>query len=98
VPLTTASPSWIHFEMFSAIHDIRFASGGDGFIGLNIELRINSAAHVKHLQRLLDLHKDGLFKLNGRDRDGEKNAQAALDSAVTRGDRVLRDFERTAKQ
>jgi len=28
----------------------------------------------------------------------EKDAQASLDSAVTRGNRVLRDFERTAKQ
>jgi len=29
---------------------------------------------------------------------GENSAQTALDSAVTRGNRVLRDFERTAKQ
>jgi len=48
----TASPSWIHFEMFSAIHDFPFATGGNGFDRLNIELKINSAAHVKHLQRL----------------------------------------------
>ena len=97
VPLTTASPSWIHFEMFSAIHNIPFASGGNGFDGLNVELKFNSPAHVRNLQRLLDLHKDGLFKLNGRDRDGDPvfptgRAGITTSSSASRG-----QYKRDAK-
>jgi sn-glycerol 3-phosphate transport system substrate-binding protein len=69
--MTTASPSWIHFEMFSAIHDLPFASGSNGFDGLEVELKLNSPAHVHNLERLIGLHREGLFNLNGRDRAGD---------------------------
>ncbi|HEY0834162.1 MAG TPA: sn-glycerol-3-phosphate ABC transporter substrate-binding protein UgpB [Azospirillum sp.] len=66
-PYTTSWPTWVQFEQFSAIHDLPFATQENGFKGLNAELTINSPLHVKHLQTLIDMQKEGLFKYGGRD-------------------------------
>jgi sn-glycerol 3-phosphate transport system substrate-binding protein len=67
VPVTTSWPSWIQFEQYSALHDIPFATKANGFEGLDAELVVNSAKHVKHVQRLIDMAKEGVFKYAGRD-------------------------------
>ncbi|WP_431855785.1 sn-glycerol-3-phosphate ABC transporter substrate-binding protein UgpB [Azospirillum sp.] len=66
-PFTTSWPTWAQFEQFSAIHNVPFATQDNGFKGLNAELKINTPLHVKHLQTLIDMQKDGLFKYAGRD-------------------------------
>ena len=66
-PYTTSWPTWAQFEQFSAIHNVPFATQENGFKGLNAELKINTPLHVKHLQTLIDMQKDGLFKYAGRD-------------------------------
>jgi len=67
VPMTSSWLSWIQLEQYSALHDLPFASKADGFEGLDAELQINRKAHVKHMQRLLEMAKDGTFKYAGRD-------------------------------
>ena len=67
MPMTTSWLSWIQLEQYSALHDIPFASKSDGFEGLDAQLEINGKPHVKHMQRLLDMAKDGTFKYAGRD-------------------------------
>lgn len=64
---TTSWFAWIQIEEFSAIHNLPFATKADGFEGLDAELVCNSPAHVKQLQMLLDLAKEGTFKYTGRD-------------------------------
>ena len=64
---TTAWLTWIQLEEFSAIHNLPYASRADGFEGLDTVLEFNTPPVVKHLQRLLDLSKDGSFKYAGRD-------------------------------
>ncbi len=66
-PMTTSWPSWIQLEQYSAIHNITFATKENGFAGYDAELKINNPQMVKHIQRLLDMAKDGLFKYAGRD-------------------------------
>jgi sn-glycerol 3-phosphate transport system substrate-binding protein len=66
-PMTTSWPTWIQLEQYSALHDIEFATKENGFAGLDTELKINNPKMVKHIQRLLDMAKDGLFKYAGRD-------------------------------
>jgi len=66
-PYTTSWPTWAQFEQFSAVHNVPFASQDNGFKGLNAELKINSPLHVKHLQALIDMQKEGLFRYAGRD-------------------------------
>jgi len=67
IPMSTSWLIWTQLEQFSAIHNLQFATKANGFEGLDTELRINSPAHVKHWQRLLDLAKEGVFKYTGRD-------------------------------
>jgi len=66
-PATSSWFAWIQLEEFSAIHNLPFASKEDGFEGLDTELKCNSPAHVKQLQMILDLAKEGCFKYGGRD-------------------------------
>ncbi|HKZ06839.1 MAG TPA: sn-glycerol-3-phosphate ABC transporter substrate-binding protein UgpB [Methylomirabilota bacterium] len=68
---TTAWPTWAQFEQFSAIHDVPLATKANGMAGLDAELKINSPLHVKHVQNLLDMQKEGTFKYGGRDAAGD---------------------------
>jgi len=64
---TMAWPTWTQFENFSAIHNVPLATKANGMKGMDAELKINSPLHVKHLQTLMDMHKEGTFKYGGRD-------------------------------
>jgi sn-glycerol 3-phosphate transport system substrate-binding protein len=64
---TMAWPTWTQFENFSAIHNVPLATRANGMKGMDAELKINSPLHVKHLQTLMDMHKEGTFKYGGRD-------------------------------
>ncbi len=66
-PLTAAWPTWTQFEQFSAIHNVPLATLGNGFEGMGAELAINSPLHVRHVQALIDLQAEGLFRYGGRD-------------------------------
>jgi sn-glycerol 3-phosphate transport system substrate-binding protein len=68
---TTAWPTWTQFEQFSALHDVPFATKANGMGGLDGELRINSPLHVRHVQTLVDMQKEGTFKYGGRDAAGD---------------------------
>ncbi len=64
---TMAWPTWTQYENFSAIHNIPLATKANGMKGMDAELKVNSPLHVKHLQTLMDMHKEGTFKYGGRD-------------------------------
>jgi sn-glycerol 3-phosphate transport system substrate-binding protein len=70
-PMTTAWPTWTQVEQFSAIHNIPLASQGNGFGGLNAELRINNPTLVKHFTNLVNWQREGLFRYGGRDGAGD---------------------------
>ena len=67
IPVTTSWLSWIQLEQYSALHNLPFATKANGFEGLDTELSFNSKAHIKHIDRLLAMSKDGTFKYTGRD-------------------------------
>ncbi|HSB81857.1 MAG TPA: sn-glycerol-3-phosphate ABC transporter substrate-binding protein UgpB, partial [Candidatus Methylomirabilis sp.] len=64
---TMAWPTWTQYENFSAIHNVPLATKANGMKDMDAELKINSPLHVKHLQALMDLQKEGVFKYGGRD-------------------------------
>ena len=68
---TTAWPTWAQFEQFSAIHNVPLATKANGLAGLDAELKINSPLHVRHVQTLIDMQKEGSFKYGGRDAAGD---------------------------
>ncbi len=71
VGFTTAWPTWTQFEQFSAIHDVPLASRGNGMEGMDAVLMINSPLHIRHVQTLIDMQKEGTFRYAGRDTAGD---------------------------
>ncbi len=93
IAISTGWFSWIHLEEYAAIHNIAFASDGDGFDGRSAVLQIDKPDFVKQLQRFLDWQKDGLFKYGGRDSMADNvllSGQAAIsfNSSGERGDLI----------
>ncbi len=88
--VTTSWPTWIHFEQFSAIHDVPFATEANGFKGLAARLLVDAAPFVENLQTLLEMSKDGTFKYAGRDNIPDPvfysgQAAMAFNSSAARG-------------
>ncbi|MDR7545366.1 MAG: sn-glycerol-3-phosphate ABC transporter substrate-binding protein UgpB [Armatimonadota bacterium] len=80
---TTSWPTWVHIENFSAIHDVPLATKANGFEGLDAQLVVNSPLHVRHLQFLVDMLKEGTFKYGGRDGAGDSlfpSGECAMDT------------------
>ncbi|MBM4338006.1 MAG: sn-glycerol-3-phosphate ABC transporter substrate-binding protein UgpB [Deltaproteobacteria bacterium] len=71
IGFTAAWPTWTQFEQFSAIHDTPLATKANGMDGMDAVLMINSPLHVRHVQTLIDMQKEGSFKYGGRDSAGD---------------------------
>jgi len=65
-PFTTSWQSWTQLESFSAWHNVEFATKRNGFNGLDSRLAINSPLHVRHIENLANMAKQGLFVYKGR--------------------------------
>ncbi len=63
---TTAWPAAYHLEFFCAWHNIPFATQENGFKGLNSRLIFNSPYPVRHLNKLAEWAKEGIFSYQGR--------------------------------
>ena len=81
IGFTTSWPTWAQFEQFSAVHDVPLATRANGLDGMDAVLAINSPLHVRHVQTLMDMHKEGSFTYGGRDAAGDAifvSGQAAI--------------------
>ncbi|MBX3622186.1 MAG: sn-glycerol-3-phosphate ABC transporter substrate-binding protein UgpB [Rhizobacter sp.] len=65
-PFTTSWQSWTQLESFSAWHNTLFATKNNGFGGLDARLAINTPLHVRHIENLANMAKQGLFVYKGR--------------------------------
>jgi sn-glycerol 3-phosphate transport system substrate-binding protein len=65
-PLTIAWQSWTQLESFSSWHNVEFASKNNGFTGLDARMKVNSPLHVRHIENLSNMAKQGLFVYKGR--------------------------------
>jgi sn-glycerol 3-phosphate transport system substrate-binding protein len=65
-PFTTSWVSWTQLESFSAWHNVEFATKRNGFGGLDSRLAYNSPLHVRHIENLANMAKQGLFVYKGR--------------------------------
>jgi sn-glycerol 3-phosphate transport system substrate-binding protein len=66
---TTSWPSWVQLETFSAWHNVAYATKDNGFGGLDARLAIDSPLHVRHMEFLAKLAKEGEFMYGGRGDD-----------------------------
>ncbi len=65
-PLTTSWQTWTQLESFSTWHNVEFATKSNGFGGLDARLAFNSPLHVRHVENLLNMLKQGIFVYGGR--------------------------------
>ena len=63
---TTAWPSWIQLETFSAWHNIAYATKNNGFGGTDARLAVDNPLVLRHMEFLSKLAKDGIFMYGGR--------------------------------
>jgi sn-glycerol 3-phosphate transport system substrate-binding protein len=65
-PFTSSWISWTQFESFSAWHNTEFASKGNGMRGMDARLNFNTPLHLRHIENLANMSKQGLFIYKGR--------------------------------
>lgn len=65
-PFTTSWQSWTQLESFSAWHNVEFATKSNGFGGTDTRLAFNTPLHVRHVENLANMAKQGLFVYKGR--------------------------------
>ena len=65
-PYTTSWQGWTQLESFSTWHNTLFATQNNGFGGTGARLAFNSPLHVRHIENLANMAKQGLFVYRGR--------------------------------
>jgi sn-glycerol 3-phosphate transport system substrate-binding protein len=70
----TAWPAAYHLEHFCSWHNLPFASEENGFKGLSARLIFNGAVQVRHLEKLVDWQRAGIFSYQGRFTDAPERA------------------------
>ena len=65
-PFTTSWQGWTQLESFSTWHNTLFATQNNGFGGTSARLAFNSPLHVRHIENLANMAKQGLFVYRGR--------------------------------
>lgn len=88
---TTAWPSWINVENFSAYHNLPIATRANGLGGLDAELTINNPLMVRHIAQLAEWQKTKAFDYSGRATTAEPRFQNGecgifIGSSATRAD------------
>jgi len=68
---TTAWPSWVHIENFSAWHNVPIGTKQNGMGGFDTQFTINSPLHVRHVAMLGEMAKKGQFTYAGRTNQGD---------------------------
>jgi sn-glycerol 3-phosphate transport system substrate-binding protein len=68
---TTAWPSWVHIENFSAWHNVPIGTKQNGMGGFDTQFSVNSPLHVRHITMLGELAKKGEFTYAGRTNQGD---------------------------
>jgi sn-glycerol 3-phosphate transport system substrate-binding protein len=88
---TTAWPSWINIENFSAFHNVPIATRANGIGGLDAVLTFNNPLVVRNIAQLADWQTTKVFDYSGRATSAEPRFQKGecgifIGSSATRAD------------
>src|ERR1700716_139579 len=88
---TTAWPSWINIENFSAFHNLPIATKANGLGGLDAVLTFNNPVTVRNIAQLADWQTTKVFDYSGRATAAEPRFQNGecgifIGSSATRAD------------
>lgn len=96
-PFTTSWVSWTQLESFSAWHNTEFATKGNGMRGLDTRLTFNSPLHVRHIENLGNMAKQGLFVYKGRGNAADATFVSGECAMATGSSALYGNVKRNAK-
>lgn len=96
-PFTTTWQSWTQLESFSAWHNVEFATKRNGFNGLDTRLAINTPLHVRHIENLANMAKQGLFIYKGRNNSADATFVSGECAMYTGSSGAYASIKRSAK-
>ena len=96
-PFTTSWISWTQLESFSAWHNVEFASKGNGMRGNDARLTFNSPLHVRHIENLANMAKQGLFVYKGRANTPEASFVSGECAMITTSSGFYGNVKKNAK-
>ena len=94
---TTGWPAWVHVENFSAWHNLPIGTRENGIAGVDAEFKVNSPAHVKHVEMLADFAKKGWFTYSGRRNEAEARFFSGECAMLTSSSGAQANIRRNAK-
>ena len=96
-PFTTSWMSWTQLESFSTWHNTLFATQNNGFGGTSARLAINSPLHLRHIENLANMAKQGLFVYKGRANAPDANFVSGECAMYTGSSGLYANLKRNAK-
>lgn len=96
-PFTTSWVSWTQLESFSAWHNVEYATKNNGFGGLDARLAFNSPLHVRHIENLANMAKQGLFVYKGRGNSADATFYSGECAMETGSSGLYANIKKSAK-
>jgi sn-glycerol 3-phosphate transport system substrate-binding protein len=96
-PFTSSWMSWTQLESFSAWHNTEFATLGNGMRGLNARLNFNTPLHVRHVENLGNMAKNGLMVYKGRGNLADATFVSGECAMMTGSSALYGNIKRNAK-
>ena len=96
-PFTTSWMSWTQLESFSTWHNTLFATQNNGFGGTSARLAFNSPLHLRHIENLANMSKQGLFVYKGRANAPDANFVSGECAMYTGSSGLYANLKRNAK-
>jgi sn-glycerol 3-phosphate transport system substrate-binding protein len=96
-PFATSWVSWTQLESFSAWHNVEFATKGNGMRGNDARLVFNSPLHVRHIENLANMAKQGLLVYKGRGNGADATFVSGECAMITGSSALYGNVKRNAK-
>ncbi len=96
-PFTSSWMSWTQLESFSAWHNTEFATLGNGMRGINARLNFNTPLHVRHIENLGNMAKNGLMVYKGRGNLADATFVSGECAMMTGSSALYGNIKRNAK-
>jgi sn-glycerol 3-phosphate transport system substrate-binding protein len=96
-PFATSWVSWTQLESFSAWHNVEFATKGNGMRGNDARLVFNSPLHVRHIENIANMAKQGLLVYKGRGNAADATFVSGECAMITGSSALYGNIKRNAK-
>ncbi|MBK6853316.1 MAG: sn-glycerol-3-phosphate ABC transporter substrate-binding protein UgpB [Burkholderiales bacterium] len=96
-PFTTSWQGWTQLESFSTWHNTLYASENNGFGGTGARLLANSPLHLRHIENLANMAKQGLFVYRGRNNLGDAAFYSGECAMATASSSTYASIKKNAK-